>query len=55
LATLVASVVSVIDNLGGAVRKLSTEWSSIPLWKKYDIIDSFNSENGKKWQNLQKM
>jgi len=30
---IVATVVSLIDILGGAVRKLSKKRSSIPLWK----------------------
>ena len=43
---LVATVVSLIDSLGGPVRKLSNKRSSIPLWKKNDIVVSFNDENG---------
>jgi len=42
----VAAVVSLIDNLGVTVSRLSNKSGSIPLWKKYDIIVSFNSENG---------
>jgi len=40
LATLVATVVSLIDSCGVAVRKLSTKRNSISLWKKYDIVDN---------------
>ena len=46
LLGVVATVVSFIDSLGEAVRKLSDKRSSIPLWKKYDIVVSFNMENG---------
>jgi len=48
------TVVSVIDSLDGAVRKLSNKRSSIPLWKKYHIVISFNSENGTKVATLAK-
>jgi len=49
---IVATVVSLIDCLGGAVRKLSYKRSGIALWKKYDIVVLFNSENGVKVAEL---
>lgn len=42
---IVVTVVSSIDSLRGAVHKLSNNTSSIPLWKRYDIAVSLNSEN----------
>jgi len=39
---IVATVVSLIDSLGGAVRESSDRRSIIPLWKKYDLGVSLN-------------
>jgi len=50
-----ATVANLIDNLGGAVRKLSNKRSSIPLLKKYSIVISFNSGMLRKAQNLQEI
>ena len=36
------------------MHKLLTKRSNIPLWKKYGIIDSFNSDNGTKVTKLLK-
>jgi len=42
---IVATVVSLIDSLGGVVRKLSNKRRNIPLdGKKYDIVVSLNSD-----------
>jgi len=46
------TVVRLIGSLGGAFRKWSNKRSSIPLWKKYHIVVSFNSKNGTKVANL---
>ena len=51
----IATVLSLIDSLGGAVCKLPNMRSCIPLRKKYDIVVSFNSVNGRKVVNLQKI
>jgi len=45
---MVATARRLIDSLGEAVRKMSNTGSSLPVWKKYDVVVSFNSENGKK-------
>jgi len=52
----VHTVVSLINSLCGAVRKLSNKRSSrpIPLLKKHDIVVSLNSENGSKVAKLAK-
>ena len=51
---IVATVASLINSLGNAVRKLSNKRSSIPLWKKCDIVVSGSSENGTKVTKLAK-
>jgi len=47
-------VVSLINSRGGAVCKLLNKRSSIPFWKKYEIIVLFNSKNGMKLAKLAK-
>jgi len=44
----VVTAVSLINSLCGAVHKLSTKRSSIPLWKSpwYDIIVLLSNKNG---------
>jgi len=49
---IVVELVSLINSLGGAQRKLSNKRSSILLWKKYDIVVSLNSKNGTKVAKL---
>jgi len=49
---IVAAVVTLIDSLGEAVRKLPNNRSIIPLWKKHDIVILLNSEYGTKVENL---
>jgi len=51
---IVATVVSLINSLGGAVRKLSNIRSNIPLCEKYGIVVLLNSENGTKVAKLAK-
>jgi len=48
---IVAPRDSLINNLGGTVRILSTKRSSIPLWKKYKIVASLNG-SGKTRKNI---
>ena len=48
---IVATVVSLIDSLGGAVCKFSNKRSSILLWKRHDVVVLIDSENGTKKAN----
>jgi len=51
----VAPVVCLINSLCEAVCKLLIKRSSIPLWKKYDIVVSLNSKTGTKVIKLKKI
>jgi len=50
---IVVNVVSLMDDLRGAVRTLSNT-SRIPSWKKYGIVVSINHENDAKVEKLAK-
>jgi len=39
------TIFSLIKSLVGPVRKLSSKRNSISLWRKFDIIVAFKSEN----------
>ena len=39
---IVTTVVSLIDNLGGTMSKLSNKRSNIPLWKRDNIVALLN-------------